>query len=277
MATTTRRRSRSRARPPAITEPPAPSVTELALLYATLELELTGLAQDALSSGQVDTVRGRRRYQRAARSLIAHLRPDAKARIQLLIESTYGEGARLAGARPPGAIQRLTIDELARGMILRLDGALDTVGRQFDDIFRQVGLQQAARQLTREIPEAAATDLMRQELARRGLTGFVDRSGRRWRLSSYSQMALRTTAAQASNRGVSEAMVAVGRDLVRVNRPEGSTCGHHPGDPDNPCRIYEGKVLSLFGKTRGVDVLPTLPPFHPNCQHHIAPAPEAGR
>lgn len=277
MAAPPRTRARRRARPPAVTTAPAVGPSELALIFAALELELSGLAQDALTGGQVDTVRGRRMYQRRARSLIANLRPDARERVREMIALAYGDGARLAGARPPGGIQRAALDELANSLIQRLDDSLTTVGRQFDDIFRQVGLKQAARQLTRELPERAAAELMSDELRSRGLTGFVDKLGREWRLSTYSQMAIRTTAAQASNRGVADAMRATRRDLVRVNRPEGRECGHHAGNPNNPCRLYEGKTLSLFGKTEGVPVLLELPPFHPNCQHFIAPAPEAGR
>ena len=270
---------RPKPRPrPAATAPAPVAPQDLSLLFATLELELTGVAQEALTSGQLDTVRGRRRFQAAAKGLIARVRPDARERVAAMLESAYGEGLRIAGAKPPGAIQRATLDQLAHGLIVRLDGSFDTVGRQVDDIFRQVGLQQAARQLTRELPEQAAADLMRQELHRRGLTGFVDRAGKRWRLSTYSRMALHTTASQAQNRGVAEAMSAAGRDLVRINLPEGHAgCRHHGADPDSPCRRLEGKVLSLSGATPGVPVLEQLPPFHPFCEHGIAPAPEVAR
>lgn len=276
MAAPARTRRRTRARRPAALETPVRQPQDLALVFATLELELSGLAQEALSSGQVDTVRGRRNYQRYAQSLIAHVRSDARVRVQEVIEAAYGDGARLAGARAPGAIQRATIDQIAQAAIVSLDGSLDTVGRQFDDVFRRVGLGQASRQLERELPRPAAVDLMRQELQRKGMTGFVDRAGRNWRLSTYSSMALRTTTAEASNRGVAEAMSATGRDLIRISLPEGHPgCRHHPDDPTNPCRAYEGQTLSLFGKTKGFLVLPSLPPWHPQCEHHIAPAPES--
>lgn len=270
---------RPKPRPrPAAAAPVATSPQDLALLFAALELELTGVAQDALTSGQLDTVRGRRRFQAAARSLITNVRPDARRRVKGMLEAAYGEGARIAGARAPGAIQRSTLDQLAKGLLVRLDGSLDTVGRQVDDIFRQIGLQQAARQLTRELPRDAAAAVMRQELQRRGLTGLVDRAGKRWRLSTYSRMALVTTASDAQNRGVAEAMSATGRDLIRINQPEGHAgCQHHGSDPMSPCRRYEGKVLSLFGRTPGVPVLEELPPWHPYCEHGIAPAPEVLR
>jgi hypothetical protein len=264
---------------PQTTVPPPPetaasvSPQDVALLYAAVELQLSEVVQQALASGQLDTVRGRRRYQLAVRSLLTHARPDAKARVRAMLETAYGDGARAAGARAPGAIQRATIDQLARALMVRLDGSLDTVGRQTDDIFRRVGLQQAARQLgPGELPREAAVDLMRKDLADRGLTGFIDKAHRRWTLSNYSRMALRTVASEASNRGVLEAMSAVGRDLVRVSD---NHCRFHKNDPENPCRALEGKVLSAFGETPGVPVLPSPPPWHPNCEHHLAPAPEA--
>lgn len=271
MAAPAKPRSRARARGPIVTETPPASPQEVALLFAALELELSEIVREALASGQADTVRGRRLYERRARSLIAKMRPDARERVLSMLETAYGDGARLVGGRPPGAIQRAAMDELARATMQRLDGSLDTVGRQVDDIFRKVGLDQAARQIARELPGEAAADLMRRDLMKHGVTGFVDKRGRRWRLQTYSDMALRTVASEAQNRGVAEAMKAVGRDLVRVSDHH---CNHHPNDPGSPCRLYEGGVFSLFGRTEGVPVLLSLPPWHPRCEHTVAPEPE---
>lgn len=267
-------RTRRQAAGPVVEQPPAEASSELILSFAALELQLSEVAQQGLSDGQLDTVLGRRRVQRQSRHLIDTFRSDYRERLAALLESAYGSGARLAGARPPGAIQRAAMARLVGGTTQRLDFALDTVGRQVDDIFRQAGLQHAARQLTRELPQEAAVDLMRRDLAERGVTGFVDRRGARWTLSNYSRMALTTTASEAANRGVADAVKATGRDLVRVTRPDGRPCNHHPSDPDNPCRTLEGKTVSLTGRTPGYLVLLTPPPWHPFCHHVIGPAPE---
>jgi hypothetical protein len=244
------------------------------LSFAAVELQLTSLVQEALVSQRLDTVQERRHFQREAQRLIGALREDFRVRIKDVLEAAYGDGVKLAGARPPGAIQRAALDTIVENASLRLHASLDTIGRQFDDTFRRVGLQQAARQLSRELPERAAADVMRRELQKRGLTGFVDRTGRRWRLSTYSRMVIRTTTSEAGNRGVADAVTAVGRDLVRVSD---HNCHFHNDDPTNPCRALEGKTLSLAGLTPGVDMLPSLPPWHPNCSHVIAPAPEGAR
>jgi hypothetical protein len=244
------------------------------LAFAALELQLSEVAQQGLAGEQLDTILGRRRVQRESRRLIDSFRRDYRERLADLLESAYGSGARLAGARPPGAIQRAAMARLVNGTAQRLDFALDTVGRQVDDIFREAGLKHAARQLARELPQEAAVDLMRRALQQRGVTGFVDKRGARWTLSNYSRMALKTTASEAANRGVADAVRATGRDLIRVTTPEGHRCTHHPTDPTNPCRVFEGKTLSLTGRTPGVPVLLILPPWHPFCEHNIAPAPE---
>lgn len=253
-----------------------PAGRELTLAFVALELRLSSLAQQALGDNALGSLRVRRGYTAQAQELIARFRADFRPRAREVLEAAYDEGARLAGARPMGLIRRNALSLLVDGAVQRLDGSLVTVGRRFDDTFRRVGLQQAARQLERELPQEAAADLIRRDLVRHGLTGFVDRAGRRWRLPTYSRMVIRTTTAEAANRGVADAVQTVGRDLVRVSLPEGHPgCHHHPDDPTNPCRVLEGKTLSLTGRTEGVPVLPRIPPFHPNCQHGIAPAPEA--
>jgi hypothetical protein len=268
MAAPARSRARREAAAPAVTEPQ--SGQELMLAFAALELRLSGIVQQALVA-DLESPQARRRFQAEAHRLIDHLRVDLRQRAREVLEAAYGDGAKLAGARPPGAIKRAALDSITESASLRLHSALDTIGRQFDDAFRRVGLQQAARQLEKELPEHAAADVMRRELMKRGMTGFVDRAGRNWRLSNYSRMVIRTTTSEAGNRGVADAALAVGRDLVEIPNRH---CHHHPDDPTNPCRALEGKVVSLSGRTPGYPVLFKLPPFHPYCEHGIKPARE---
>lgn len=274
MAAAAQTRRRRRARGPVLQAVPAQSSSDLILAFTALELQLSGLAQQGLAGDELDTVRGRQRIRRQAALLISTFRRDYRERMADVLEAAYGDGARLAGARAPSAIRKAAMARLVGGSSQRLDFALDTVGRQFEDVFRQVGLKQAARQLERELPREAAADLMRRELMSKGLTGFVDRAGRRWRLQNYSRMVIATTTSEAGNQGVADAVLAVGRDLVRVSLPEGRLpgCGHHPNDPKHPCKELEGKVLSLTGRTPGYPKLKRIPPFHPFCDHGIAPA-----
>lgn len=246
----------------------------LILLFAAMELELTNLATEALTSGRLAEMRSRNRLRAQAGKLINRLATDYRKRLREVIEAAYGDGARLAGARPRSQITRAAISALVDESVTRLDTSLSTVGRQVDDIFRRVGIQQAARQITQELPERAAAGLVERDLRRRGLTGFVDSAGRQWKLSTYAQLVIRTTTAEAVAQGTSDAVIAAGRDLVRISD---HTCDHHPSDPEHPCRELEGKTFSLTGVTPDFPRLPLLPPFHPNCRHVMAPAPHPER
>lgn len=252
---------------------------DLTLAFVALELQLSALAQEALAEGALGSMRARREYHLRAQSLIGRMRVDFRQQAREVLESAYDTGARHVGARPMGLVRRHAIAAIVDSATARLDSSLVTVGRQFDDTFRRVGLQQAARQLERELPEHAAAAVMRQELMKRGLTGLVDRSGRRWRLQHYSRMVIRTTTSEAANRGVADAVLTVGRDLVRISLPEGHTgCHHHKKQHDqSPCVELEGKTLSLTGHTPGYPVIHQIPPFHPNCQHGLAPASEGSQ
>lgn len=268
----------SRAQAPVAAAGSASAATErdLTLAFVALELQLSALAQEALAEGALNSMQARREYHLRAQRLIGRMRLDFREQAQQVLETAYDEGAKLVGARPMGLVKRKALGAIVDSAVSRLDSSLITVGRRFDDTFRRVGLQQAARQLARELPEQAAADVMRRELMARGITGFVDRSGRRWRLQNYSRMVINTTTSEAANRGVADAVLTVGRDLVRISRPEGHPgCHHHPSDPANPCRALEGKVLSLSGRTPGYPTLERIPPFHPFCAHGIGPAPEA--
>lgn len=269
--------ARAAATAPAASSAAQASERDLILAFVTLELQLSALAQEALAENALSSLRARRDFHTRAQTIITRFRRDFRERARHVLETAYDGGARLVGARPMGLVRRQAVAAIVESATSRLDGSLVSVGRRFDDTFRHVGLQQAARQIERELPERAAADLMRRELMARGITAFVDRAGRRWRLENYSRMVIRTTTSEAANRGVADAVLTVGRDLVRINAPEGHHCTHHPTDPANPCRALEGKSVSLTGHTEGYPVLKALPPFHPNCQHGLAPAPEGVR
>lgn len=115
----------------------------------------------------------------------------------------------------------------------------------------------------------------------RGVTGFTDKAGRNWKLSSYVEMATRTGLAQAAVQGHFDRLEQAGIDLVQVsNSPQ--ECGK--------CRPWEGKILyrDAGGGGRGIVSLPHATEdgvtvsvhvagtvaeailaglMHPNCRH----------
>lgn len=103
--------------------------------------------------------------------------------------------------------------------------------------------------------------------ADRGITAFVDKSGRRWGMAEYSEMAVRTGMMHAQIAGYTEEALLHDEDLVIVS---------DHADECPLCRPWERKVLSLTGAmanhpdcddTLGAARAAGL--FHPNCLHSI--------
>lgn len=96
-------------------------------------------------------------------------------------------------------------------------------------------------------------------------TSIVDKSGREWKLDVYAEMLARTRLREVTNLGLKTRMMLEGYDLVQISS--------HGGGCDL-CQPWDGKILSLTGKTSGY---PTLDDayndgmFHPNCRHRLLP------
>jgi hypothetical protein len=100
-------------------------------------------------------------------------------------------------------------------------------------------------------------------LKERGLAALVDKGGHRWELDRYSEMLIRTKSVEARNRGLANRMAENGYDLVQVT-------SHNSNHEE--CRVWEGRVLSLTGKTKGYPTVADAEQqglFHPNCKHAI--------
>lgn len=107
---------------------------------------------------------------------------------------------------------------------------------------------------------------------KRGITGFIDKGGRRWNITTYVEMATRTAATELARRAQVIELLRVGMDLVRVTVMP--NC--------NPlCQPFQGRLLSLTGATDhdalGEPVVTTLKDAlsrgynHPQCRHSIVP------
>ena len=127
---------------------------------------------------------------------------------------------------------------LARDTVAGITGQHARVLRSVGDVYRNViaevvGVQLAGATNQRELAGRALA-----KFADKGVTGFVDSAGRRWSMSAYTEMAMRTATHNASEVGHTERLQAEGHDLVIVS-------DHAQECPD--CARWEGKVLSLSG------------------------------
>jgi hypothetical protein len=150
------------------------------------------------------------------------------------------------------------------------------------DAYREVVAKAAATgpgligtRTRRQVAQKAWSELLRQ-----GITGFVDKAGRRWQLASYVEMATRTVITHAVVQAHSDQLDALGVDLRIVsNAPQ--ECFK--------CRPWEGKILTahnqryILMRTKSVvtdepmvvriagsvDQAIAAGLLHPNCRHTI--------
>ncbi len=223
------------------------------------------------------TRRERMRTSQEIKNVIVEVQKVIPVEAPKLVKVEYNNGARRALNKVPdlrffepdtsnfSKINQETVNTLADNLKNSLLGATEVVGRRADDTLRRHGLAQATTHALRNLPDAYQGMVLKQRLERAGITGFVDKAGRKWKLAAYSDMVIRTTTGEAQNRAVANSVLGRGLDLVRVDK--------HPHIAD-ACSPYDGKVFSLTGRTPGYPILDKIPPFHPRCRHSLLPARE---
>lgn len=237
----------------------------LVAIYVASEVRIAGWIRSLAGR---DSVRRRQRL----RGLVSvelrtldHKTPDiARELIESAFETGGHQAERLAQRERLSALNTSSADILIDNLVSDLNAVTTTVGRRVDDVFRRVGLQAALAQVEANEPERFAVDRVVAQLERDGITGFVDKAGKRWTLSNYAQMAVRTTTSEALTRGTVAKMAERGYDLLKV-------VGHKQGLPEggtDECSAHIGKVISITDEE-------ALPPYFPNCRCWVAPAVEA--
>lgn len=134
------------------------------------------------------------------------------------------------------------------------------------DTMRVRAIEQLGRKTQRnDIAGKLARQGLSKNLDSEGWVGIRDASGRRWNLSTYAEMVVRTKIQQAHVEGVRVEALERKVDLAVVSS-HGAT---------DSCRYFEGMVISLNGTTPGYptysELRATNKIFHPNCQHSVNP------
>lgn len=266
---------------------------ELVALYAAVEVRLLWLIARHLEAGTdaPEWVQAKmaelQTFRRRAARMVAAATSEAQAAAGQAVQRGYllgaaaGEASLLAAGieltDPPEHAER-AVTALARALVGQLEAVGLQVTRQAADAYRQAVARAAAGTLTGAATRLQAAQAALDDLARRGLTGFTDRAGRRWSLASYVEMATRTTTAQAAITGAMDRIEQGGISLFLVS--------------DSPreceaCRPWEGRVLSrgpvdalqrnaVTGKLERVRVDGTVAQatsaglFHPGCTHNLS-------
>jgi hypothetical protein len=259
-------------------------VRDLERLYLAAQRTITAQVRAALTAGNLDRAAERRMQLAAVLAVLDQLGAATDPLARDLIRAAYTDGSAHAAkgvAAQIGAsvsdvavsasftgVSREAVETLQDAILGRLDTARRTVGRQVDDVYAKAGRRASMRALlgAEGSPRAATADLAR-DLRRRGVTGFVDRAGKRWRLDSYAEMAVRTVTREAVVQGSMDRMASHGVDLARVSA-HGSSC--------SVCLPWEGRLISLSGSVseyqgEAVADASMVPPYHPRCKHSLSP------
>ena len=133
----------------------------------------------------------------------------------------------------------------------------------------QVINQTLQKNITREIAKGQIigsslpeiTDDVIKQIENQGITGLVDKRGRNLNIAAYAKTLAYTEIANAGRTAVANAALQYDLDLVVVSSHNSK---HHE------CAIFENKVLSITGKTKGYPTIEdarNVGLFHPGCLH----------
>jgi hypothetical protein len=176
------------------------------------------------------------------------------------------------------------LNRLAFSLVGKIQGTHLRILRWGLDAYREVIARTAAPGvILGTTTRVRAAQVAWEEFLVRGITGFVDKAGRRWELASYVEMATRSTTAQAAVQSHLDRLGQAGHDLVIVsNAPQ--EC--------HLCRPWEGRILDRrdIRGTRSIEVEHTTEDgrmitvdvkgsvdeavsaglMHPNCRHSLS-------
>lgn len=185
------------------------------------------------------------------RRTLQQMTKDAEKYVPLMIEHEFYQGAEAAAGYANAqalinparsrAVEILAdnllgqVEEMAQTAYQSTASKLFLVGRLESDLFRQVGLEKAVESLAEGRGALTKTEEVIQAVQEQGITAFVDKAGHEWSLSSYGNMAVRTTVRQAQ---VASILTEDDHDLYKIIAI-GTTCPI--------CAVYEGRVYSKSG------------------------------
>lgn len=202
-----------------------------------------------------------------AQAVVDQLQADTPDAVEAGMATAYEQGARdaakdLADLTPP--VPRLTNERAVRALVQEATSALSgthmRILRSTLDVYRSAVWEAGTTSVVTGVrTRRQAAQQVLDRFANQGVTGFVDRAGRNWELTSYTEMAVRTSAGRAQVNGALDRLQAGGRDLVIISDAPGECPA---------CRPHEGRVYSISGSS---DRYPPLSSatglWHANCRH----------
>lgn len=241
----------------------------LARFYADAEREILAEINRALLRGnKTEYLKG---MLVNVQTILNDLREGSRTWCEQVIPRIYAQGAQFADGQVAqlgtkavvgfGAIHQQAAQVLAEAAYGRFDEVAITIGRIVDDIYRTLALENVRGSVVGYKTWQQVAKSYREQLAEKGVTGFKDAAKRQWNMRTYAEMVSRTTTMEAHLQGTANRLLENGHDLVKVSTHS---------NPCSKCTPWQGKVLSLTGKTEGYPTLEEARAsgfMHPNCRH----------
>ncbi|MYY08820.1 phage capsid protein [Streptomyces sp. SID4919] len=270
-------------------------------LYAQAEERLLGIIARALAADLDAPAWAERKLaavqsvRRASQAVVDELSRAAELEVFDVVADAYNAGHRAAVAEL-GALsdegraladevipQTQAVDRLAAETVDVVTATHRGILRAVVDGFRAVVAEVTATTLLGTGTRRQATQDAMRRFADRGIKAFTDRAGRAWSLTSYAEMAVRTSVGRAATEAHMRTLTSYGIDLVIVS--------------DSPrecplCRRWERRVLTIGGPygARTVEVEHAIEDGrmipvriagsldearraglqHPNCRHSVS-------
>ena len=247
-------------------------VDRLARFYSDAEKEILRIINKALLKG--DDLKYMQGMLQNVQAILGDLRAGSKTWCEEAVPHIYTEGIQFADAEIAryggqvisgfGAIHQQAAQVLAENTYNRYADVVDFIGRRTDDIRRKLALESVRGSVVGYETWQEVADNYRAKLAEEGITGFRDRAGHEWNMGTYAEMVARTTTQQAHTEGTLNRLSEQDHDLIIVSRHRGAC---------SLCVPWEGKVLSISGKTKGYPTFEEAKAaglMHPNCRHVVS-------
>ncbi|MBT2505149.1 capsid protein [Streptomyces sp. ISL-98] len=289
---------------PAMAEDLAAKVREL---YEDAEYALLGHLTRALAE-DIDSPRWAElklaavgNLREAVETIAEALQQDANGAIAEALIEAYGRGRQAAVAelgaldigRELAARRALpnasAVDRLAASYAEDTRPLYQRITRAVVDTYRSVVARASASTLLGGLTRRQASQRALDQFSHRGVTGFVDSSGRSWELASYAEMAVRSVTARAAIEGHIDALAEIRVGLVIVSdaplecplcaRWEGEILTLGPESGPHTIRAeHSVQPSQLLAPTRTVAVhvagslleARAAGLFHPNCRHSLS-------
>ena len=207
-------------------------------------------------------------YERQTRRLLYDLQRKSRTGVETALTKAYERGGLAAVADVAGISEPLAglgaVEAVVAETMRKLDATSRRVLVTTQALYREAVAAGTNQVLLGTMTRIQATQRVLDDFAKRGITGFVDKAGRAWDLTSYAEMATRTGTMNAAIAGHMDTMQANGLDLVIVSED---------GAPCPACADYEGEILSSSGTSSeygSVDDAIADGFMHPGCLHTLS-------